>query len=273
MPEGKKKSKRKALSQKTRFEVFKRDQFTCQYCGRKAPDVVLQVDHIIPVAKGGKNEILNLVTSCVDCNSGKSDRKLDDASVVEKQRHEMELRQERLEQIRMMGEWQRSLVDIQEASLNQVNMLFKALDGGHRQIDPQYLHGKVAKYVDRFGLSAVLEALRVGTAGYRGDALKALQHLGGICANMADPELNMKSLILSIVKKKFTGKPWGVVADLLDCGRKNHGISFLEVVRDFINEDLYDYDDTDKDWNMFCTIIKTLNMDDELYNGKKKEDA
>ena len=47
------KAKRKALSQKIRFEVFKRDSFTCQYCGRKAPDVVLQVDHIVPVAKGG----------------------------------------------------------------------------------------------------------------------------------------------------------------------------------------------------------------------------
>ncbi len=63
--------KRKAIPKSVRFEVFKRDNFTCQYCGRKAPDVVLEVDHINPVANGGENDILNLVTSCRDCNSGK----------------------------------------------------------------------------------------------------------------------------------------------------------------------------------------------------------
>lgn len=47
--------KRKSLSKKTRFEVFKRDSFTCQYCGRSAPEVVLQVDHIKPVAKESRN--------------------------------------------------------------------------------------------------------------------------------------------------------------------------------------------------------------------------
>ena len=48
---------RKSLSNKIRFEVFKRDNFTCQYCGRKAPEIVLNVDHIEPVSKGGTNDI------------------------------------------------------------------------------------------------------------------------------------------------------------------------------------------------------------------------
>ena len=42
-------AKRKNLSKSVRFEVFKRDSFKCQYCGKSAPDVVLEVDHIIPV--------------------------------------------------------------------------------------------------------------------------------------------------------------------------------------------------------------------------------
>jgi 5-methylcytosine-specific restriction endonuclease McrA len=71
-------AKRKNLSNRTRFEVFKRDEFVCQYCGRKPPQVILQVDHIIPVSKGGDNEIINLITSCFDCNSGKSDIEIDD---------------------------------------------------------------------------------------------------------------------------------------------------------------------------------------------------
>ena len=67
-------AKRKNLSKSVRFEVFKRDSFTCQYCGKSAPDVVLEVDHIIPVSKGGDNDISNLITSCFECNRGKSNK-------------------------------------------------------------------------------------------------------------------------------------------------------------------------------------------------------
>ena len=54
-----------------RFKILKRDNFTCQYCGRKAPDVVLNVDHIIPKSKGGLDKLENLKTSCRECNIGK----------------------------------------------------------------------------------------------------------------------------------------------------------------------------------------------------------
>lgn len=65
-------------SKRLRFEVFKRDEFTCQYCGRRPPEVVLELDHIHPRAAGGKDDEINLVTACVDCNRGKSDKKLGD---------------------------------------------------------------------------------------------------------------------------------------------------------------------------------------------------
>lgn len=69
---------RTAISKKTRFEVFKRDGFECQYCGAHPPSVILHVDHIHPVAKGGKNDMDNLITACEACNQGKSDRELSD---------------------------------------------------------------------------------------------------------------------------------------------------------------------------------------------------
>lgn len=65
-----------ALSVRIRFEVFKRDEFTCQYCGRCSPEVVLEVDHIHPVSAGGTDDTINLLTSCWDCNRGKSDKPL-----------------------------------------------------------------------------------------------------------------------------------------------------------------------------------------------------
>lgn len=62
---------RRRLSPKLRFEIFKRDKFTCRYCGRTSPEVILEIDHIIPVSEGGTDDPENLVTSCYECNRGK----------------------------------------------------------------------------------------------------------------------------------------------------------------------------------------------------------
>ena len=59
---------------KLRFEIFNRDNFTCRYCGRKAPKVILEIDHKFPKSKGGKNEKRNYQTLCKDCNLGKGDK-------------------------------------------------------------------------------------------------------------------------------------------------------------------------------------------------------
>jgi len=62
---------------KQRFEVFKKYNFTCQYCGRRTPEVILEIDHIIPKSKGGTDDIENLTASCFECNRGKSGTLLD----------------------------------------------------------------------------------------------------------------------------------------------------------------------------------------------------
>jgi len=66
-----------ALSKRQRFSILRRDNFTCRYCGAKAPDVQLHVDHKKPVALGGDDHPANLVTACVGCNAGKSATPLD----------------------------------------------------------------------------------------------------------------------------------------------------------------------------------------------------
>lgn len=62
---------RRPLSKRVRFEVFKRDDFRCTYCGRHPPDVLLEADHITPVCDGGDDSQDNLTTACFDCNRGK----------------------------------------------------------------------------------------------------------------------------------------------------------------------------------------------------------
>jgi hypothetical protein len=71
------KTKRVSVGKKLRFDVFHRDSFTCQYCGSTPPKVILHVDHIVPVASGGTSILENLITSCQECNSGKSAKNLD----------------------------------------------------------------------------------------------------------------------------------------------------------------------------------------------------
>lgn len=61
-----------AVSKRTRYEVLRRDNHTCRYCGGVAPDVILTVDHVTPVALGGTDDPSNLVAACRDCNYGKA---------------------------------------------------------------------------------------------------------------------------------------------------------------------------------------------------------
>ena len=122
--------KRVSIPKSVRFEVFKRDHFTCQYCGQKAPDIVLHVDHIDPVSKGGSSEIINLITSCYACNLGKSDKRLTDTSAIDKQRKQLELIQERREQIELMFQWKESLSNLDKETLEMIK------DYAHARIEP-----------------------------------------------------------------------------------------------------------------------------------------
>jgi hypothetical protein len=118
------KKQRKPISKKIRFEVFKRDSFKCQYCGRSAPDVILNVDHIVPVAEGGTKDIMNLITSCFDCNSGKGTRQLSDNTIIQKQYNELEKLNERREQLEMMIAWRESLEGLQNTELEYFESVF-----------------------------------------------------------------------------------------------------------------------------------------------------
>ena len=70
-----------AVSKRLRYEILRRDNHTCRYCGRSAPNVPLRVDHVVPVALGGTDDPANLVTACEPCNSGKTSS-APDASLI-----------------------------------------------------------------------------------------------------------------------------------------------------------------------------------------------
>lgn len=72
-----------AVTKRTRYEVLRRDNHTCRYCGGRAPEVVLTVDHVVPVALGGGDDPSNLVAACRDCNVGKASSRPDTELVAD----------------------------------------------------------------------------------------------------------------------------------------------------------------------------------------------
>lgn len=61
-----------------RSKVYERDDYKCKYCSKQLTRFTATLDHITPVARGGKNAFDNLVTACLECNSRKNVRPLGD---------------------------------------------------------------------------------------------------------------------------------------------------------------------------------------------------
>lgn len=67
-------AKREHIPAKLRHEVFQRDNYRCRECGATNKETTLEIDHIVPVSKGGTNNINNLQTLCKKCNRSKYTR-------------------------------------------------------------------------------------------------------------------------------------------------------------------------------------------------------
>ncbi|MFH1088104.1 MAG: HNH endonuclease [Chloroflexota bacterium] len=59
-------------SRLTKFEIFNRDRYTCQYCGRQSRELTL--DHVLPRGRGGEHSWENVVSACAACNRRKAGR-------------------------------------------------------------------------------------------------------------------------------------------------------------------------------------------------------
>jgi hypothetical protein len=184
------------LSKELRFEVFKRDAFTCQYCGNKAPDVILNCDHVRPVADGGTNDILNLITSCFDCNSGKGARTLSDQTVITKQMDQLAELQARREQIEMLIDWRTGLEKLKEDTTDKVAEHWSNTVEGRASLTKSG-RDKVRKLVKDYGLDLVLQAMpeALDTYGRREgedqhltlESIEtAFSKLGGVCRTLRD---------------------------------------------------------------------------------------
>lgn len=177
---------RKPIPKSVRFEVFKRDKFTCQYCGQSAPNVVLEIDHIKPVSKGGTNDIMNLVTSCKDCNRGKTNKSLKDDSTVRIQKQQLDAMQERREQLEMMLKWRDEMVSEIQLEVDAVNKtIIDATLKRHCLND----EGKaiIKKLIRKYGFTEVIVATEIAFDRYYNGTIEsccyAVDKIGGVCYN------------------------------------------------------------------------------------------
>jgi hypothetical protein len=207
---------RKPITKKVRFEVFKRDSFKCQYCGAEAPNVLLEVDHIEPVAAGGSSDITNLVTACVACNAGKSDRLLSDDSAVTKAKRQLDELQQRRKQLELMMEWKTGLVDLSAETLNQVNDYFSKRMGYSAQTPGALAY--LQKIIKTFSASEVIDAIEASIASYvqynaagqvtPESVQKIWNMIPGVCrvnrAAKDDPDLRQLYFIRGIMKKRWS---------------------------------------------------------------------
>jgi len=172
-------AKRKQVSKKTRFEVFKRDNFSCQYCGAHPPKVVLECDHIEPVSKGGTNDIYNLITSCFDCNRGKSDTKLGKVALSVAEKHSI-----LIEKDLQFKEYQKLVRSIERRLRKEedsVSSIYTEWFDGWEAND-RFKKSTIRMFIDKMGIIEVRDSMNKACSkvNHRDQALK---YFCGICWN------------------------------------------------------------------------------------------
>lgn len=170
------KPRRKAISTKSRFDVFKRDRFTCQYCGAHPPGVLLHVDHILAVASGGTNELHNLVTACEPCNLGKGARSLGSVKPSLKEQAEQAKERER----QLLG-YQKLIaakrVRIEE-EVDRVQDTFRIFHTG-MQFTPRF-RISVRVFIEKLGVDEVISSMERACCKVP-DFQNATKYFCGIC--------------------------------------------------------------------------------------------
>ena len=172
-----------------------------------SPDVILEVDHIKPVAKGGDNSMLNLITSCKDCNRGKRDKELSDDTAVKKQQVQLQELAERKEQLEMVLMWRDGLKEIEAESINAVEKIFVDRTGCNLTDDGKE---KVRKWIKEFSLIEVLNATEIALNQYY-DKSKisiafAFNKISGICHNTRIQKNDMTPFYTNYILKALRNR-------------------------------------------------------------------
>lgn len=169
-------SDRQGIGKKLRFDVFKRDGFVCAYCGAHPPAVLLEVDHIHPVAEGGTNDIDNLVTACENCNRGKGAGLL--TNVPQSLAEKAEIVAEREEQLAYYYNILQSAKDRRDAEMWAVADIYMERWGDKDILRTHTT--SIRMFLDRLDFFSVQEAMEIATSKtYSRNA--CFRYFAGVC--------------------------------------------------------------------------------------------
>lgn len=164
-----------AVRPRNRFDVFKRDGFQCQYCGRRVPDVTLEVDHIVPKAAGGKDTKDNLITACFECNRGKADKSLADGEPRPDYAERLAEMKERQRQVKSYYAHEQAIAVESENALDDLHRYWCRILGE----DPTpFNRGLIRSYMKEIPIHEIREAMDV--AAYRLGVYSRFGYLAGI---------------------------------------------------------------------------------------------
>jgi hypothetical protein len=170
-----------SASKKNRFEIFKRDGFKCAYCGKSPPAVVLEVDHIEPKAKGGKDDINNYITACFDCNRGKRDIPLE--KIPAQLQENLEVLREKETQLR---EYRRFIAKIEKRltdDFDEINNIYSENYPGWEFSD-QFKNVSLRRFLQLLPKHRVSEALNIAIIKWPNNKDRVIPYFCGICWNM-----------------------------------------------------------------------------------------
>jgi hypothetical protein len=175
--------KRKPVSTRTRFEIFKRDNFTCQYCGRKPPEIILEIDHITPVSKSGDEDPINLLTACFDCNRGKSNIEIKN----KKERPDLkQINEENLEREIQLKEYYKYLSvkhKKQQKDMNEIIEYWEIINGNQWTINPSGRQS-IKRFLDHLPKQEIIDAIEISTCietVYVSDIERRWKYFCGVC--------------------------------------------------------------------------------------------
>jgi len=168
------------LSKENRYEVFKNDHFTCQYCHQIAPNVLLEI--------GNAN---SLITSCSSCNQEKRKTKLSANTKTAKTKTFKEDLAQRKEQLEMLQKWQTELILYYENLTEKLVIYWERCCGGEYQCDEKD-RLKFKQYAKKFRFDILLNSMEVSIDYYikdinnilMGEWANAVNKVGGIAYNL-----------------------------------------------------------------------------------------
>jgi hypothetical protein len=167
------------ISNKLRFEVFKRDGFRCAYCGKTPPEVVLECDHIEPVKEGGQDVMENLITACFECNRGKGCIPLE--KIPTQVQTNIEILKEKEAQLREYRKYAAKLEKMIQKDIDEVVAVYSECFKGWT-LEERFKQSTIKTFLKSLSKEEIKEAMYLAANKVR-DNHRTIRYFCGICWN------------------------------------------------------------------------------------------